>query len=472
MSQITIEPVSRIEGHAAIRLFLDDTGQVRDARFQVTQVRGFEQFVVGRPFSEMPSLTARICGICPVSHELASAKACDQLLAVAIPPTATKLRCLLNLAQLVQSHALSFFYLSAPDLLLGMDHPPETRNFFGLAAADPQFARDGIRIRQFGQQAIERLAGRRIHPSWVVPGGVNSPLTADNREAILADLPSIKTLVSAHLDRFKQTLDGHAEAIGVFANFPSMFLGLVNEEGTLEHYQGRLRFIDASGTPVGTDLDPSDYQQVIGEAVEPWTYLKFPYYRPLGYPEGMYRVGPLARLNLAARCGTELADRELALFRELATGPVLSMFHAHYARLIETLYAVERIEELLADPQILDQRIRAEAGVNSLEGIGVTEAPRGTLMHHYRVNEDGLIQWINLIIATGHNNLAMQRGILQAARHFLTGTTLREGLLNRIEAVIRTFDPCLSCSTHAVGSMPMIVELIGPDGAILDHLRR
>ncbi len=472
MPHITIEPVSRIEGHAAIRLFLDDAGQVRDARFQVTQVRGFEQFVVGRPFSEMPSLTARICGICPVSHELASARACDQLLAVTIPGTAVRLRRLLNLAQLIQSHALSFFYLSAPDLLLGMDHPPETRNFFGLADADPQFARDGIRIRQFGQQVIERLTGRRVHPAWVVPGGVNAPLASSHRETILTELPSIKTLVSAHLDRFKQGLEQYEEYARVFAHFPSLFLGLVNETGALEHDHGQLRMIDAAGNPVMEDCAPQDYQQVFAEAVEPWSYLKFPYYRPHGYPAGMYRVGPLARLNLVARCGTELADRELALFKKLAPGPVLSMFHSHYARLIETLYAVERMEEVLADPHILDQRVRAEAGVNNLEGVGVSEAPRGTLIHHYRVNEDGLIQWVNLVIATGHNNLAMQRGILQAAQHFISGATLHEGLLNRIEAVIRTFDPCLSCSTHAVGDMPLLVELIGPDGGLLDRLLR
>jgi len=473
MKEITIEPVSRIEGHARISLQLNRDGRVGDARFQVTQVRGFEHFVVGRPFFEMPALTARTCGICPVSHQLASAKACDQILAVAIPETAIKLRRLLNLGQLIQSHALSFFYLCAPDLLLGMDHPPERRNFFGLAEIDPQFARDGIRLRQFGQQVVERLAGRRIHPAWVVPGGVDSPLTETARTAMLAELPAIKSLVCAHLERFKQTLDRHQECIEVFARFPSLFLGLVGNEGTLEHYHGRVRIIDSTGAALADGLDACAYQEYIGEAIEPWTFLKFPYYRPHGYPEGMYRVGPLARLNLATRCGTELADRELALFRDLDSGPVLSTFHSHHARLIEVLFAVETIEILLADPAIVAHNIRAVAGVNNREGIGVTEAPRGTLIHHYRVNEDGLIEWANLIIATGHNNLAMQRGILQAARHFLdSATTLHEGMLNRIEAVIRAFDPCLSCSTHAVGTMPLAIELIGPDGAILDRVRR
>lgn len=470
--RITIEPVTRIEGHAKISLFLNASGQVHDAHFQVTQMRGFEKFIEGRPFFEMPSLTARTCGICPVSHELASAKACDQLLAVTIPETAKNLRRILNFGQIIQSHALSFFYLSSPDLLLGMDHPPETRNFFGVAAADPQFAKDGIRLRQFGQQVIERLAGRRIHPAWVVPGGVNSPLAETARTAILEEIPEIKALALNHLSRFKQSLEQYEEYIRVFARFPSLFLGLAGPDGKLEHYDGFVRVIDEDGATIANRLDLLNYREYIGEAIEPWTYLKFPYYKPLGYPGGMYRVGPLARLNLAARCGTELADRELVAFRSLEPGPVLSSFHNHYARLIEVLYAVERIETLLADPAILDKYVRAVAGVNNLEGIGITEAPRGTLIHHYKVNADGLIEWANLIIASGHNNLAMHQGILQAAQHYIVGDKLHEGLLNRIEAVIRAFDPCLACSTHAVGTMPLVVELLSPEGNIIAQAQR
>lgn len=470
--RIVIEPVSRIEGHAKISLLLDTAGQVDKALFQVTQIRGFEKFIEGRPFFEMPSLTARTCGICPVSHELASAKACDQLLAVTIPEVAKKLRRILNFGQLIQSHALSFFYLSAPDLLLGMDHPPETRNFFGLATADPAFARDGIRLRRFGQQVIERLAGRRIHPAWVVPGGVNSPLAEEARAAILAEIPEITALALRHLARFRQALEQYEEYIRVFARFPSLFLGLAGPDGGLEFYDGRVAVIDGAGATVASQLDPGEYQAFIGEAVEPWTYLKFPYYKPHGYPGGMYRVGPLARLNLASRCGTAQADRELSIFRGLETGPVLSSFHYHYARLIEILHAAEMIGILLADPSILDKNVRAVAGVNNLEGIGMTEAPRGTLIHHYKVNADGLVEWANLIIATGHNNLAMNQGILQAARHYIKGDRLHEGLLNRIEAVIRAFDPCLACSTHAVGTMPLVIDLVAPDGSTIDQVRR
>jgi len=470
--RILIEPVSRIEGHARISLLLDPAGRVDQARFQVTQIRGFEKFVEGRPFFEMPALTARTCGICPVSHQLASAKACDQLLAVTIPETAANLRRIFNLGQLIQSHALSFFYLSAPDLLLGMDSPPAQRNIFGIAAADPQFARDGIRLRQFGQQVIERLAGRRIHPAWVVPGGVNSPLEATARTAIQEEIPAIKTLICDHLQRFKQTLARYEEYIRVFANFPSLFLGLTNSDGSLEYYDGPVKVIDADGSTVADQLAPSAYQDYIGEAIEAWTFLKFPFYRPHGYADGMYRVGPLARLNIATCCGTPLADRELVEFRALEPGPVAGSFHYHYARLIEVLHAVERIELLLGDPTILAPRVRAVAAVNCLEGIGMTEAPRGTLIHHYKVSPDGLIEWANLIIATGHNNLAMQRGILQAARHYIVDQTIPEGVLNRIEAVIRAFDPCLACSTHAVGAMPLVVELFTPDGLLIDRVRR
>ncbi|MDD2462659.1 MAG: Ni/Fe hydrogenase subunit alpha [Desulfobulbus sp.] len=472
MPQIAINPVKRIEGHATIRLFLDNAGKVENARFQVNQIRGFEQFVIGRPFYEMPDITARICGICPVSHALASAKACDQILALHIPQTAIVLRSLLNLAQLIQSHALSYFFLSAPDLLLGLDTPPEERNLISLAKVDHQFSRDGIRLRQFGQQIIERLAGRRIHPSWVVPGGVKSPLGSVHRDAILADIPEIKRLYCNHLDRLKSILEHHQEQIRFFAHFPSLFLGLVNTSGELDHYQGHIRIIDSEGSTLASGIALQEYPQLIGEAIEPWTYLKFPYYRPLGYPDGMYRVGPLARLNLISRCGTELADRELVIYRQLATRPILSNYYSHYARLLESLYAVEKIEQLLADPNLLHHRVRSTGGVNNLEGIGGIEAPRGTLIHHYRVNEDGLIESCNLIIATGHNNLAMQKGVLQVAQQYLSDTLFQEGALNRIEAVVRTFDPCLSCSTHTVDTKSHSFEWVGANGVIVAHVFR
>jgi NAD-reducing hydrogenase large subunit len=466
--KIVIDPVTRIEGHSKISIHLDEQGHVEEAYFHVTQFRGFEKFCEGRPFSEMPSLMARICGICPVSHLIASSKACDAILAVRVPPNAVRLRRVLNLAQIVQSHALSFFYLSAPDLLLGMDSDPATRNVFGVIEANAQMARDGVRLRQFGQQIIERMAGKRIHPAWVVPGGVSEPLSAQNRDEILAGIPEALAITQRALDWFKGEMEKFREEIRCFANFPTMFMGLVGEDGALDHYNGKLRFTDSSGHIVADGVDPSTYDAHIAEMAHPWTYLKTTFYKPLGYPEGVYRVGPLARLNIIDRIDTPRASQEWAEFRELDRGPALSSFYYHYARLIEILHGLEKIEQLLNTDESLDTHVRAHATVNNSEGIGVSEAPRGTLIHHYKVDGDGLIVWANMIIATGHNNAAMNRGVLQVARHFVHGNKLTEGMLNRVEAVIRTFDPCLSCSTHASGRVALEVELLSHEGELLD----
>jgi NAD-reducing hydrogenase large subunit len=470
MSQrIVIDPVTRLEGHGRVTIELNDAGEVQDAHFHVTQLRGFEKFVEGRPFHEMPSLMARICGICPVSHLIASGKACDQLLAVHTPPTGKALRHILNLAQMAQSHALSFFYLSAPDLLLGMDAPMKDRSIFGIYESDPQLARDGVRLRQVGQQIIEILAGKRIHPGWVVPGGVSEPLTAEKRDTILAMLPEAIHTTRRTIDWFKTTFSDFEEEIRSFANFPTMFMGMVGPNGEMAAYEGKLRFVDAEGRIVVDQVELRDYADYIAEAVEPYSYLKSPYYKPLGYPEGIYRVGPLARLNVVDSMGTPLADRELMHFHRLDRQ---SSFHYHYARLIEILYAFERIEMLLNEPTILDTHVRAQAAVNAHRGIGVAEAPRGTLIHDYEIDDNGLITRANLIIATGHNNLAMNKGVLQVAKTFVKGDRLTDGALNRVEAVIRTYDPCLSCSTHAVGQMPLVLQVVSPDGQIVDEKRR
>jgi NAD-reducing hydrogenase large subunit len=470
--EIVIDPVTRIEGHAKITLKLNDGGDVVDAMFHVTQFRGFETFCEGRPLTEMPSLMARTCGICPVSHLIASSKACDAILAVRIPPVAANLRRIMNLAQLVQSHALSFFYLSSPDLLLGMDAPPEERSILHIAHAHPSIGADGVALRQFGQRIIELLAGRRIHPGWTIPGGVNEPLSAEKRDQILSMIPAATAAIQRTLTWFRGSIEKFSAEIEVFANFPTLFMGLVDDRGLAEYYDGALRFIDSEGNIIAGELNPAHYSEYIGEAVEPYTYMKFPYYKPLGYPGGTYRVGPLARLNLAGRCDTPLADVEWREFRAMSPKPLLSSFHYHYARLIEMLHATEKIEALLADKAILDKHVRATASVNNLEGVGVAEAPRGTLIHHYKVDENGLITSVNLIIATGHNNAAMNRGILQTARHYVQGEHVAEGMLNRVEAVVRTFDPCLSCSTHAMGQMPLSVELRAPDGSLVREVRR
>jgi NAD-reducing hydrogenase large subunit len=467
--RIVIDPVSRIEGHAKITIHLDDAGQVHDARFHVGEFRGFERFCVGRPFWEMAGLSARICGICPVSHLMASSKAGDRILAVTIPPAAEKLRRLMNLAQIVQSHALSFFHLSSPDLLLGWDCPPERRNLFGLIAAEPELARGGIRLRQFGQEIIESLGGRKIHPAWTVPGGVREGLSPEAHHHIRQRLPEARAVTQTALARFKRVLDDSPNEIASFGNFPSLFLSLVRPDGGWEHYDGLLRITDATGRIVADQLDPSNYQQFLGEAVEKDSYLKSPYYRPLGYPDGIYRVGPLARLNVCSSIGTSLADRELVEYRQRGGGTVTASFFFHHARLIEILAATEKIEQLLDDPDLGSTRLRAHAGINQLEAVGASEAPRGTLFHHYQVDENGLLRKVNLIIATGQNNLAMNRTVAQIARHYIHGPAIPEALLNRVEAGIRAFDPCLSCSTHAAGQMPLHIQLLRSDGTVLDE---
>jgi NAD-reducing hydrogenase large subunit len=470
--RIVIDPVTRIEGHARITLLLDDQGEVSDARFHVVEFRGFEKFCEGRFFREMPGITSRICGICPVSHMLTSAKAGDEILAVEIPEGATRLRRLLHYGQIVQSHALSFFHLSSPDLLLGHDSDPAKRNVLGLIAAHPELARRGIRLRQFGQEIIETLAGKRIHSTWVMPGGVDEPLTPGGRDRIAAWVPEAKEAALKTLAFWKREMERHQEEARVFGSFPSLFMGLVTSDGGLELYDGRIRFVDATGKVVADRLETTRFPTYIGEAVEPWSYLKFPYYKPLGYPGGMYRVGPLARLNVASHCGTLLADRELAEFRQLGRGAVLSAFHSHYARLIELLHCIERIEELLGHDELCTTHVLAHARRNRYEGVGCCEAPRGTLFHHYKVRQGGLVSWVNLIVATGQNNLALNRTVLQIARHFVKGGRLSEGMLNRVEAGIRAYDPCLSCSTHAYGAMPLRVDLVAPDGTVVDTAAR
>jgi NAD-reducing hydrogenase large subunit len=469
---IVIDPITRIEGHSRITIHLDPDGEVRDAQFHVTQFRGFERIVQGRPIHEMPSIMARICGICPVSHLIASSKACDQIMAVDPPPTGADLRRVMNLAQIVQSNALSFFHLSSPDLLFGFDGDPATRNIIGVAREAPQLARDGIAVRRFGQQIIEWLGGKRIHPAWVVPGGVESPLSAETRDRILATIPEALAATERAMAWYASSLVRFEDDAATFGDFPSAFMALVDADGNVEHYDGTLRVMDATGALLADGIDPRAYPDYLGEAVEPWSYLKSTYWKALGYPEGVYRVGPLARVIVADRMGTPRADLELEAFRRRVGRVPTSSFHYHQARLIDMLYAIERIDELLRGPEILSPRVRSFAGINRNEGVGVSEAPRGTLLHHYRVDDDGIVEWANLVIATGHNNLAMNRSVAQVARTYVRSARLTEGMLNRVEAVIRCYDPCLSCSTHALGQMPLVVQLLAADGTLLDELRR
>ncbi len=473
MSQtIVIDPVTRIEGHSRITIQLDDRGEVVDAHFHVTQFRGFERITQGRPVHEMPALMARICGICPVSHLIASAKAVDDIMAVEPTPTGADLRRIMNLGQIVQSNALSFFHLSSPDLLFGFDADPAVRNIIGVARKNPALARDGIGLRKWGQQIIEWLGGKRIHPEGIVPGGVAFQLTVEVRDRILAGVPEAIAAVERAIAWYKTDMLRWEEEASTFGNFRSAFMGLVDRQGNVDHYGGWLRVVDADGNHLADKVDPRTFNDYIGEAVEPWSYLKSTYWKPMGYPDGLYRVGPLARLNVAERTGTPRADEELEKFRWRVGRIASSSFHYHYARLIDTLHAIEKIELLLRGSDILSSHVRSVAGINRNEGIGVSEAPRGTLMHHYKVDDNGLVEWVNLVIATGHNNMAMNRAVLQVARRHVKADRLEEGMLNRVEAVIRCYDPCLSCSTHALGQMAIRVQLLAPGGAVLDELAR
>lgn len=469
--KIAINPVTRIEGHAQVMIQLNEDDSVREALFKVVDFRGFEKFTEGRPFYELPSITSRSCGICPVAHLLASAKACDQIVGVTPAKTAVMLRRLMHMGQIIQSHALNFFHLSSPDFLLGFDSDPAKRNIFGLIEKEPELAMRGIRLRKFGQEIIEKVAGKKIHPSeWIQPGGAKWPLTQERANYLKGFLPEALDSTQKTISMWKQMLDGLQDEIEHFGNFPTYYMGMVTPDGSLDHYDGKIRIMDPQGKVAAECVDPAKYAEFIGEAVEPWSYMKFPYFKAVGYPDGAYRVGPLPRLNVAERCGTPLADEELKWFKGLGkNGVVQSTFHYHTARLIEILFCIETAKQLLEDPEILSKHVTTNVQVNNYEGVGVAEAPRGTLIHHYKVDEQGMITYNNMIIATENSNIAYNMAVTQVAKKYVKARELQEGMLNRVEAVIRAFDPCLSCATHAVGHMPLDIRLYDAAGRLLDR---
>ncbi|MFA0889272.1 MAG: Ni/Fe hydrogenase subunit alpha [Synergistales bacterium] len=469
--KIEINPITRIEGHGKITVNLDEKGDVNSAQFHVTQFRGFEVFTKGRDFREMPVITPRICGICPVSHHLASAKACDMILGVEVTPTAHKLRELMHMGQFVQSHALSFFHLSSPDLLFGFDADPAIRNVAGLVAKFPDLAVKGVTMRKFGQELIKTLGGKKVHPWHSIPGGVNRSLRPEERDANRAQIPAMKEIVREALALIKGYLAEHGEEAKKFATLPTAYLGLVNG-GFLELFDGDIRLKGPRGRVIA-EFPDWEYLDNIGEHVEEFSYLKFPFYLPLGFPNGSYRVGPLGRINACDDIDTPEAAAELSAFRSLTPdGIVHYTMYTHYARLIEALYALERMEELLEDPDITGSDLRITSNDLQPEGIGVIEAPRGTLIHHYWVDEQGAMTQANLIVATGHNNYAMNRGVEMVAKDFIKGGEVTEGIMNRMEHVIRCYDPCLSCSTHAVGKMPLLMEIVSADGNLVKKVLR
>lgn len=471
--KITIEPVTRIEGHGRVTIHLNDQGAVDQTFFHVDEFRGLEKFTEGRPYFEMTQITQRICGICPVSHHLAAAKACDGVARVEPTRPAKLLRELMHMGQYIQSHGMHFFHLAAPDLVLGFDADPSIRNVFGIIKANPELALKAVNLRRYGQRIIERLGAKRVHPNFAVPGGVNAPLDPKDRDEILAELGTMVDIAKVAVDIGKGWLGANKDLAATFASFPSSYMGLVDQEGGLQLYDGEIRVKNAEGKYIA-QFKPEHYLSHVAEHVEPWSFLKYPYYRKMGFPDGFYRVGPLGRLNVCDKMGTPLADEELKLFKQINGGrPVEGSLYYHYARLIELVYALERVAQLLDDPDILSRDVRAyPSGHLPGQGVGVIEAPRGTLFHDYSTDENGLLTRVNLIVATGNNNWAMHTASGLVAKAFVDGNKLTEGMLNRVEAAIRCYDPCLSCATHAIGKMPLEITLVAADGTVLDRISR
>lgn len=468
---ITVAPVSRLEGHGKVTIHLNENDEVEESHFHVVEFRGFEKFSEGRLMSEMPVITTRICGICPVSHHLASVKACDDALGVEIPPAAKKLRELMQMAQYIHSHSLHFFYLAAPDFVLGPSSDPAKRNVVGLIELDPELGKKAIRLRKVGQNIIERVGGRPIHPVTAIPGGMSKPLSHEDRYISRKEIEEALELAQLALSIGKGVYERYAEIVPKFAPIKTKHMGLV-KDGNLELYEGTLRLIEESGE-ILEEFDPRNYLDHIGEHVEDWSYMKFPFYKSQGFPGGIYRVGPLGRLNVADGIATPQANAELAEFKKIGEGrPVQDTLYYHQARLIEILYAVERAKELLEDDEIVDTEVRVAVERRPGEGVGVIEAPRGTLIHHYWADDSGKIEKANIIVATAHNNSAIDRSVNEVAKAFVKGGRIEEGALNMVEMAVRCYDPCLSCATHAVGQMPLAVSLLGADGTVLDVVER
>lgn len=471
--KIFISPVTRIEGHANITIEMNEDGSVHDAQFHVNEFRGFEKFCEGRMYTEMPTITPRICGICPTSHTLASVKACEMIQGIKPTYTANLLRRLMHIGQNLSSHALSFFHLSAPDFLLGYDSDPAKRNIIGVAEKFPDIALRGIRLRKFGQEISERITGKKIHIMGIVPGGMAYPLTEENRKALLDWIPEAKQTVQLGLNIIKKFHEENGEMVQSFASSPSLYLGTVGPGGEHELYDGKLRFMDEEGVILNDQVSPERYLEFIAERSVNWSYLKYPYYKTYGFEKGIYRVGPLARLNVCSRMKTPLAQDEFEQFRQLNGGrPVHGTFYYHYTRLIEALSDVEDAERILNDKEVTSLHIQHHGRWNYEEGIGSSEAPRGTLFHHYKTDETGKLINVNLLIATGQNNPCMNRSVLEVARQYVKGDDIKEGMLNRVESTIRCYDPCLSCSTHAIGKMPMVIELKDRKGNLLRSIER
>jgi NAD-reducing hydrogenase large subunit len=470
LKRVVIEPVTRVEGHGKVTLLLDDENHVQQARFHVVEFRGFERFAQGRPYWEMPVLVERLCGICPVSHHLAAAKAVDVIAgAPGLTVTAEKMRRLMHYGQFFQSHALHFFHLVSPDLLLGFDADPKIRNVIGVALKYPELAVQGVMMRKFGQEIIKATAGKKVHGTGAIPGGINKNLSIEERDVLRKDMGQMMKWAVSALELCKKYTKEHLKELADFGSFPSNHLSLVRKDGAFDIYDGNLRAIDANGNKIFDQVPPKDYFKFIHEEVRNWSYMKFPFIRSVGPKDGWYRVGPLARLNTCDFIDTPLAEKERQEFKALTNGKPNNITMAyHWARMVELLHAAEKIQQLLNDPDLQGTDLVAK-GTRKEEGVGIVEAPRGTLFHHYRVNANDQVEMANLIVSTTNNNEPMNRAVQKVAEQYLSGKKLTEGLLNRIEIAIRAYDPCLSCATHALGHMPLEVTLLDHKDRVVDR---
>ncbi len=467
---IEIEPVTRVEGHGKVSIHLDDHNNVKVARLHIVEFRGFERFIKGRPFWEVPVIVQRLCGICPVSHQLAAAKAMDIIVgAKKITPTAEKVRRLMNYGQIFQSHVLHFFHLCSPDLLFGFDADPKKRNIFEVIKKMPDLAVQGVMMRKYGQEIIRATSGKKIHGTGAVPGGVNKNLSVEERDFFLKDIEKMKKWAHDALNIAKNYTLEHLDMIETFAAFNSSHLSLVREDGALDLYHGNLRAIDAGGNIIFDQVDYRTYNDYIMEEVRSWSYNKFPFIKSRGHIDGWYRVGPLSRMNTSGFIDTPAAQKALEEFKGLTNGKPNNMSLAyHWARMIETVYCAEKIEELLHDPDLQGTDLMVR-GDRAEEGIGLVEAPRGTLFHHYRVNENDQITYCNLIVSSTNNNEAMNRAVTKVAHDHISGKPkVTEGMLNHVEVAVRSYDPCLSCATHALGQMPLVLDLYDAEGVLLE----
>lgn len=471
--RIAIDPVTRVEGHGKITLLIDDDQHIVEARFHIVEFRGFEKFIQGRPYWEVPFFVQRLCGICPVSHQLAAAKAVDQIAGIQqLTPTATKLRRLLHFGQILQSHALHFFHLSSPDFLFGFGSDPRQRNIAGVLEKYPEIALKGVKLRKYGQQIIEAITGKRVHGTGTVPGGMNKALTAAERDALLAGIGDILQWSQDAVALNEHIHTAHPEHRD-FGTFPSHYLSLTGSGGELEFYHGGLRASAADGSTLHDQFDYCDYQRLLSEEVRSWSYLKFPYFSSLGTERGWYRVGPLARINNCDVIPTPLAEAARQRFKATGNGgPVHDTLAYHWARMIELLHCTESIHSLLTDTDITGTDLLTGKGKHRTQGIGVIEAPRGTLFHHYHVNDDGLVTQANLIVSTTSNNQAMNESVRAVANRYLDGQEITEALLNHLEVAVRAYDPCLSCATHALGKMPLQVTLQHTGGSVIHQLTK